>query len=232
MTEKMSLKQLEAKAWKSVYSDGIWDIYLGLLLMAMAINTRIARTGLSEGAVMGIYIGMMLVSMGVLWAGKRFITVPRLGRVKFGERRKIQIKRTRLILVASVLVGVIAFLVTLYVLKYRPPWFNFEVLIALMWLANILVVFGLAGYWLQFKRLYLIGAMYAITVPSDMFVTKTFDIDIALYTFGIPALVILIVGTVMLVRFIRSTPPLPPIDLTGDNNQGAVAGQGDQHDQR
>ncbi len=213
MADKLSLKQLEAKAWKSVYNDGIWDIYLGLLLMTMAINTRIARTGLSEGAVMGIYIAMTVVAMGVLFAGKRLITVPRLGRVKFGERRKIQIKRTRLILTASVLVGIIAFLVTVYVLKFRPAWFNFEVMIGTLWVVNVLAVFGLAGYWLQFRRLYLIGAMYAISVPLDMFVTKTFDIDIALYTFGIPALVILVVGTVVLVRFVRSTPPLPPVDM-------------------
>jgi hypothetical protein len=231
MAEKLSLKSIENRAWKSVYQDGIWDIYLGLLLMAMAINTWIARTGLSEGVVMGLYIGMMLLAMGVLFAGKRFITVPRLGRVKFTGRRKIQIKRTRLILTASVLVGIIAFLVTVYVLKFRPAWFNFEVMIGTLWVVNVLAVFGLAGYWLQFKRLYLVGAMYAISVPLDMYITKTFDVDIALYTFGIPALVILVVGTVVLVRFIRSTPPLR-IDQVEDISRDEIAGEGDRYEQR
>ena len=39
MQPEINLKELERRAWRSVFQDGLWDIYLGLLLMAMAILT-------------------------------------------------------------------------------------------------------------------------------------------------------------------------------------------------
>ena len=88
MSRDINLKELERKAWRSVFQDGLWDIYLGLLLMALAIYALLSKTKLPEAQQMVIYIGLMAASMLVLWAGKRFITLPRMGRVKFGPRGK------------------------------------------------------------------------------------------------------------------------------------------------
>lgn len=37
MTEKVDLRELEKKAWKSTFQDGLWDIYFGLLFMGMGL---------------------------------------------------------------------------------------------------------------------------------------------------------------------------------------------------
>ena len=36
MTNHVDLKRLERKVWTSFFEDGLWDIYLGILLMAMS----------------------------------------------------------------------------------------------------------------------------------------------------------------------------------------------------
>ncbi len=37
MNDAMDLKMLEKNAWRSFHQDGLWDIYLGLILWALAI---------------------------------------------------------------------------------------------------------------------------------------------------------------------------------------------------
>ena len=99
MSEKLNLKELERKAWRSFFDDGLWDIYLGLLLALMGVSAFMGRMELSEVTHMGIYIGLLIIIMLLMWAAKRFITVPRIGRVKFGaERQKRRIKRSLVLL--------------------------------------------------------------------------------------------------------------------------------------
>ena len=97
MSEKLNLKELERKAWRSFFDDGLWDIYLGLLLALLGVSAFLDRLELTEAVVMGIYIGLLIVVMLGMWAAKRFITVPRLGRVKFGAERQKRRKKTSLV---------------------------------------------------------------------------------------------------------------------------------------
>ena len=44
MAEGLNLNQLERKAWKAYQQDGLMDIFLGLLMMAMAaLNSSKSR---------------------------------------------------------------------------------------------------------------------------------------------------------------------------------------------
>ena len=48
MTEKVDLRELEKKAWKSTFQDGLWDIYIGLLFMGMGLYTIPQLFGLDD----------------------------------------------------------------------------------------------------------------------------------------------------------------------------------------
>jgi len=48
MSQTINLKELERKAWRSVFQDGLWDIFLGLLLLAMAIGALLSDIGVPE----------------------------------------------------------------------------------------------------------------------------------------------------------------------------------------
>jgi hypothetical protein len=205
MSEKLNLKELERKAWRSFFDDGLWDIYLGLLLALMGVSAFMGNMELTEATHMGIYIGLLIVVMLGFWAAKRFITVPRIGRVKFGtERRKRRIK-TSLVLFASVVFGFILFLVLGGVargdISRALPW---DVIVPAAWALNMLLVFGLMGYFLEFERLYFIGLVYAIVLPLDSILRKATELRIVPYMFVIAGFIIIAVGVVYLIRFLRN----------------------------
>ena len=209
MSQNINLKELERKAWTSYFQDGLWDIYLGLLLLAMAVWALLSDVGFSESLGMAIMIGLEVLAMLVLWAGKKFITVPRMGRVKFGPKRRAKLNWVRVVLFISVLAGAAVFLVASAMRGNRPEWLNAAFFAPAAWVVNAMVVFSLGAYFLDFSRLYLIGVMYALPVPLDILFRKLADIDLSFMAFGVPAMVILVVGLVVFVRFLRDYPLLP-----------------------
>ncbi len=209
MSQNINLKELERKAWTSYFQDGLWDIYLGLLLLAMAVSALLSDVGFSESWGMTIFIGLEVLAMLVLWVGKKLITVPRMGRVKFGPKRKAKLNWVRVVLFISVLVGAGVFVAGLAVRSNRPEWLNGTFVFPAAWMVNAMVVFSLGAYFLDFNRLYLIGVMYALAVPLDIMFRQFTDIDLSFIAFGAPAMVILIIGLVVFTRFLRDYPLLP-----------------------
>jgi hypothetical protein len=206
VSQTINLKELERKAWTSYFQDGLWDIYLGLLLLAMAISALLSDVGFSESLGMTILIGLEVLAVLVLWVGKKLITVPRMGRVKFGPKRKAKLSWVMVILFISVLVGAGVFLVASAMRGNRPGWLNAAFFAPAVWVVNAIVVFSLGAYFLDFSRLYLIGVMYALAVPLDIVFRKVADVDLSFLAFGIPAMVILIIGLVVFARFLREYP--------------------------
>ncbi len=209
MSTKINLKELERKAWTSYFQDGLWDIFLGLLLLAMAIGALLSDIGVPEAWPMAIYVTLMVLSMLVLWAGKRFITLPRMGRVTFGPKRKTKLNWVRVVLLLSVLVGAGVSVAGLAVRGNRPEWLNTTFFFPAAWVVNAMLVFSLGAYILEFDRLYLIGVLYALPVPLDILFHKFASMDLTFFAIGVPAMVILLMGTVVLVRFLRDYPLLP-----------------------
>ena len=207
MSRDINLKELERKAWRSVFQDGLWDIYLGLLLMALAIYALLSKTKLPEAQQMVIYIGLMALSMLVLWAGKRFITLPRMGRVKFGPRGKTRRRKAAVLLAISVLVGALVFIVTSLGLKGNlSDGLPLHLVVPAAWALNMLVLFSLGAYFLDYDRLYLIGVLYALAVPLLIWLDEFAGIKLGFIALAVPAGIILIVGLVVLVRFLRDYP--------------------------
>jgi hypothetical protein len=207
MSRDINLKELERKAWRSVFQDGLWDIYLGLLLMALAIYALLSKTKLPEAQQMVIYIGLMALSMLVLWAGKRFITLPRMGRVKFGPRGKTRRRKAAVLLAISVLVGALVSIVTSLGLKGNlSDGLPLHLVVPAAWALNMLVLFSLGAYFLDYDRLYLIGVLYALAVPILIWLDEFAGIKLGFIALAVPAGIILIVGLVVLVRFLRDYP--------------------------
>ena len=220
MSTTINLKELERKAWKSFFQDGLWDIYLGLLLMAMAVSALLSDAGFSKAGHYTIYIGLILVSALVLWTGKKFISVPRMGRVKLGPKGKARKKKSMILLTASLFVGAALFLLALVVKDRRPEWLDVSLVFPAGYALNMLVVFSLGAYFLDFNRLYLIGLMYALPVPVDTLLHELAGIDASFFAFAVPAAVVLAIGIVLFVRFLRDYPvPALPAEVTGDGDR-------------
>jgi hypothetical protein len=121
MTNQLNLKELERKAFRSTYQDGLWDMYMGLIVVWMALF--IFRP---EGGYQGWNIVWMVLaftfSYVLFWAGKRYITLPRMGQVTFGPLRKK--KAATLAFVLGALVAVQAVVVLLSVAGWKNPEFG------------------------------------------------------------------------------------------------------------
>ena len=170
---KITLKELELKAFRSTYQDGLWDMYFGLIVICMAIFLYRPATGFSP-----MNIVLMLVSMigayALFWAGKRFITLPRMGQVKFGKKRARRKKTMFLVLGAVVLIQ-IAFLVIQSV-AWRNPEFGdmlntflkeknaMDLAVATIGSLFVGPSIILIAYFMDFPRGYFIGVMMALAV--------------------------------------------------------------------
>jgi hypothetical protein len=206
MSTNINLKEIERKAWRSMFQDGLWDIYLGLILFAMGMGALLEKLSLGSVQQYVVYIGLLILAMAVLWAGKRFITMPRMGRVKFGPQRKVRQNLVRFVLFGSVLFGVIVWIITSLVSGGWAAGLPWKTIFPAVYALNMLVVFGLAAYIFQFGRLYLIAVLYAFPVPVDFLVGQKWGLDLGYIAFSIPAVIIIAIGVTLLVRFVRENP--------------------------
>lgn len=187
MTEEINLKEIERKAWTSYFEDGLWDLFFGALLLIGGIRSLTDNVW---------YTSFLLVPIIILPVGKKLITIPRLGHVKFGAARKLKQAKAITILVISVLATLALLLFPRSGLPLpRLPIFP----IMAGWIA---VVFGLLAYYLDFRRLFAYGLMYA----SSEVLWGQFGEPIGPIVQSISGIAILLVGTAVFVRFVRRYP--------------------------
>ena len=51
MSQEIDLKQIERKAFRSTYQDGLWDIYIGLVVIFMALYMYRPVGGYNRGTL-------------------------------------------------------------------------------------------------------------------------------------------------------------------------------------
>lgn len=189
MPGSMDLKTLERRVWTSYHGDGLLDISLGLILLAGFVGWS-SDTGRVAGPILQV-----LVAPGAFFLGKRFITVPRFGAVRFGPVRK---QRRRL----KVVVLAVAFLATfvLWVLTAtgKATWlagldFLFPVGLGVV----VFLVFSAMSMIGHVRRLSLIGLAFG----GAMALTELLDTPTPFLVAGI---LVLIPGVAMLTRFLRT----------------------------
>jgi hypothetical protein len=202
----MNLKDVERRAWRSTFQDGLLDIFLGLLLLAMAISAWMSDNDFSWGWQMGVFVGLDVGAMLAFWLGKRFITVPRMGLVKFGPKGKARKRGALWVGTASALVGLAFLVISLVVRGGRSERILWDVIIPVGYVLNMLVIFSLGAYLLDVERLYLVGLMYALPIPLDMLQRRLAGVDMTFLAFGIPAVVVLVMGGIVLRRFLCNHP--------------------------
>lgn len=191
-----SLKAVERRAYRSTFEDGVLEITVGMLLLIFAWISALESLGISR------FIGYTLLVIPILipWLGKRFITNPRLGMVEFGSRRKS--RRRILLWILAAIVFLTLPLIIMMVGSGIPAgqtWFFVAAIGA--------PVFAIAVFIMDFPRLYLYAAVLAVgVVQSEFLITSIGEPLNAVLSFGLPGLIILIVGLVLLVRFVRKYP--------------------------
>ena len=206
--DQISLKELELKAFRSTYQDGLWDLYFGLIIISMSVFLYRPATGYRPLNIL-LMLAAMAVAYTLFWAGKRFITLPRMGQVKFGEKRARR-KKTMILVLGVVVLIQVALLVIQFV-GWRNPEFGAKLNIflqennamglAVATLGSLFVgpSMILVAYFLDFPRGYFIAVMFALAV----FLTIYLNQPIYPIIIGI---LIAVPGVVLFLRFLKKYP--------------------------
>jgi len=195
------LKELERRAFRSYYQDGLWDMYLGTLLV---VNFAAAAffSHLQEWAFIAVYSLLLGCACFLFWAGKKWITVPRLGEVHFGAARKTRKKWMGLLLGVALLVNA-ALVVFTWLMRDNPglvsfwEWFGSWLAWGIgAWVALIII---LIGYFSDFQRLMVYGIFFgAAFTAAERWGTP--------YGFLAIGSVMILIGLVYFVRFLQKHP--------------------------
>ena len=208
MDTQLDLKQIERKAFRSTYEDGLWDIYFGLIVICMSIFIYRPASGYSP---MNIILALLAMSVAysLFWAAKKYITVPRMGQVRFGDIRKK--KKTTMVVFLSFVVLVQLILLGLTALGWLDPEVSVRVNgflksrdlmdLTVALIGSLIVVSGmtLTAYFSDFPRGYFIAAMMALAVFLMIYTNQP------IYAILI-GLLICIPGVVLFIRFLKKYP--------------------------
>ncbi len=88
MLNKINLTEIEKKAFKSTFQDGLWDIMLGLVILAVGIIPLLSSWNLGDFWSSMLLIPFYIIGYTIFNLGKRRITVPRMGLLKIGPLRQ------------------------------------------------------------------------------------------------------------------------------------------------
>jgi hypothetical protein len=116
----INLNEIERKAFRSTYQDGLWDVYYGLMLMSMAVFMFRPVGGYRPTNIL-LALVCFSVSYLLFWLGKKYITLPRMGQVQFGEARRKRARTLIVIMSVFVLLQVVLLLFTAF------GWLNAQV---------------------------------------------------------------------------------------------------------
>jgi hypothetical protein len=200
MNTTESLKQLERRAYRSTFEDGIYDIQFGLIFLILCSISLLASAGISRFAAYGLF----LIPIFLPFVCKRLITIPRMGSVEFGEKRKSKRR------IAWVIAGAVILLMLPLMIAIAGKGVSGIVgwqLVALLGLP----VFVVGIYAMDFPRLWIYaGLLIAGIAESEFLISRIGRPYNDIVAFGLPGLVVMAIGLNMLVRFIQKYPKSRP----------------------
>jgi len=207
MAENINLKELERKAWKSFFQDGIWDIYFGLLILGMGLSSFSFFVNLPEPLNLFIIL-IPIYSIAILFLilGKKFITTPRIGHIKFGTKRKKINKKIAIILGAQVIITCLMVIFTVLGL-FQYVQINSVIVMLLIGLLFVALPITILAYFWDFPRLYIYGLLggsgFFIAELLNPILGQPLDLFIP-YTFISGSMII--VGMYYFIKFLKKYP--------------------------
>ena len=204
MNTDFDLKSIERKAFHAFLNDGLLEMFIGILLLCMAAGDILDVIGVSYRWT---YLAITAAVLAFIWAKKR-ITRPRIGYVVFGEKRRA---KRRKLLTLIILVQVLTLGILVAVWTGRGPagpvsgWGAMARQMAAGFFFFTLPFGAMA--WFLADLWMLIPALLGFAQEAfHGFLPKPW---IALLTCGVGGTALVVIGAVLLIRFVRKYPASP-----------------------
>jgi hypothetical protein len=202
MAQDISLKQMERKAFTSAYQDGLWDIFIGFVLLTWALAPLVTpRLGdfWSSAVLFSTWPFVFLV----IWLVRRHVVTPRVGAVRFGSWRTGRMMRFNLVMLVLLSLSAVLGAVLALNSTALPDWLQ-----VVPFSLVVLVIFGVTAYFLDFGRLYLYGLLFALSPLVGRWLRLRWGVAHNGYplTFGCSAAIAVVIGLYMFARLLREHP--------------------------
>jgi len=207
MSHNLDLKEIERRVQRSVYQDGLLEIFLGSFLLLLGVLFTISPILVAFSGFLAFLIKPLFERVK-----KRYI-YPRIGYVKFGTEKEAA---KGIVATAAVFVVILLGSMGVFVLTMkdhgRAFWFDYF----FPAFAGFMTAFG--PFWLgqtyNFKRGYVFAALFllsGIAIPVLGIATGYNAVSLEWLLMG---LVILVSGVIMFTRFLRKYPAEEASDAT------------------
>jgi hypothetical protein len=199
MSQPISLKRAEQKVFRTIYNDGLWDIFLGCFFLVFAIAPYLSNS-LGDFWSSMVFLPFWGVVYILIWLIRKHTVTPRIGMVKFGMARKTRLARFGIVLLAvnsiALILGVVAALSV-----GKVPGQVFSIGLGIIFLVG----FSIAAYFLDFNRLYVYGLLVGFSpFVGEWLWNKGYVSHHGFpVSFGISASIMILVGLIVFLRLLR-----------------------------
>jgi hypothetical protein len=188
-----SLKNIESRAYRSTFSDGVYDIAFGAVFILLALIPVLESIGISR------YYGYLLLILPafMIIVAKRVITIPRMGSVEFGPKRKT---KKRLILIIAAVIVFLMMPVVIMVLPKLASGYQMWTVIALTGAPLI----ALSIYFLDHPRFIMYCALFFFGILMSEFMLNYIGSPLNyVLALGLPGIAIDVYGLALFASFIK-----------------------------
>ena len=167
MSTKISLKEAEKKAFRTVHQDGLWDIFIGCVFIMFALAPFLSAD-LGDFWSSAVFLPFWLLVYLVIVYIRKVVVSPRIGQVQFNRMRRMKLVRFNLVLLVINLIAFGAGLIAA-LSGDRSSIISFELL--------SLIIFSIMAYVFDYPRLYVYGLLVAGSPLVGEWLYQTFQVS-------------------------------------------------------
>ncbi|MEJ2280100.1 MAG: hypothetical protein P8Y70_20475 [Candidatus Lokiarchaeota archaeon] len=148
----------------------------------------------------------------IFYLGKKYIIAPRIGFVQFGVKRESRKKKLKIFLIVNVFFGILMFILTIIgsITPFLKMGFLTTLFIGFLFFS---IPFAIIAYFLEFNRLYIYSFMFGFSffLSELLYPIVGTPLD-SIIPFAIPGAIIIIIGLIYFIKFIKKYPKPESID--------------------
>ena len=202
MSQQISLRDAERKAFRATYNDGLWDIFLGCFFLMFAIAPYLS-TRLGDFWSSAVFLPFWALVYLAIWLIRKYVITPRIGIVKFGQVRIAKLAKFTVVMLVVNIVALILGLVAALSFGSVPGQ-----TISIIFGMILLMGLSIAAYLLDFNRLYVYGLLAGLSpLVGEWLWAHGYATHHGFpITFGASTGIMILVGAVVFVRLLRANP--------------------------
>ena len=192
-------KQIERRVFTSFFQAGFIEAFTGIFLLQLGFPALFSRSGFGDWQSALLTLPIALLLLFVVFLVRRFVIIPRLGRVKFLPERRRRISKFIIVPILTLIAGAIVGYIFTENASLRHVFIG-----QIPFILIPIIVFGAAAYFLDMKRLYVYGAIVGLVFPLGKYLeTVIVSRNTLPVTILFTAFVFLGIAIVFLVSFLK-----------------------------